>query len=157
MNFHIHNLTDHPQFIPTLSSWHQAQWGYLNPHRSEDDRAQEFQEHLRGQSIPVTFIALDGETLLGSASLLEHDLPSRIDLTPWLASVFVAPLHRQQGIGNALVARVEEEAQRLEINTLYLFTPDREEFYARRGWQTFERAMCSGEAITLMSLQLTGS
>jgi predicted N-acetyltransferase YhbS len=96
------------------------------------------------------------EGILGSASLIVHDMDTRPDLSPWLASVFVAPEHREQGIGTALVRRVIEEAQTLSVPNLYLFTtPDKRDFYARLGWKLLEHARYRGYQQVVMVLQFS--
>jgi N-acetylglutamate synthase-like GNAT family acetyltransferase len=147
-------LAQRPEVIETLAAWHQTQWGYLNPQRTLDERIEKFQRHLEAGDIPATFVAFDGEKLLGSASLVECDLKHRTDLTPWLASVYVAPEFRGHGVGNGVVQCVEDHARSLGVETLYLFTPDRAPFYARRGWRHFADDRLNDEAITLMSLEL---
>jgi GNAT superfamily N-acetyltransferase len=149
----IENLKLHPHLIPTLSEWHYAQWGHLHPGDSPANRASWFQKHLAGLPMPATFLALHEETLLGSASLIEYDMDERKDLTPWLASVFVAPEHRRCGVASALVGRVVEEAGRLGVDTLYLYTPDRESLYARLGWTPFERTEHRGQRIVIMTIE----
>jgi predicted N-acetyltransferase YhbS len=146
----LHYLADRPQHIPTLAAWHFAQWGELNPANDVAARSARFQTHLQKQAIPTTFVACEGDLLLGSASLVVSDLDIRPELTPWLASVFVAPAARNQGIGQLVVQRVMAEARDLGVPQLYLFTLDRELFYARLGWQLRERAIWRGREIAVM-------
>jgi predicted N-acetyltransferase YhbS len=153
----IENLNGHPDFIPTLAAWHHAQWGELNPAKTLETRITAIQKHLSGAPIPVTFVAVEGDEPLGSASLVEHDLPSRMDLMPWLASVYVVPGRRRRGIGGKLVRRVMEEAARLDVETLYLFTLDQERFYAELGWSLLEQTDYNGWPGALMSIRLSGS
>ncbi len=61
-----------------------------------------------------------------------------MDLTPWLAAVYVLPEFRRRGIGGQLVRAIEAAAIRLQLERLYLFTPDQEAFYARLGWSVLE-------------------
>ncbi|MBY0468358.1 MAG: GNAT family N-acetyltransferase, partial [Burkholderiaceae bacterium] len=56
-----------------------------------------------------------------------------------LRSVAVAPGLHKQGIGNELVTRLLEEAQRRNIKTLYLLTTTSTEYFARYGFQTTKR------------------
>ncbi len=148
-------LADHSHFIPTLSKWHHDQWSYLNPSRTIEDRVEELQLSASRQQIPITFVAFSGGVLLGSASLIAHDMDTRLDLSPWLASVYVAPRHRKKGFGSALVKRTVKEAKASAVETLYLFTPDREDFYARLGWSFLERTGYHGENVVIMSLRTT--
>ena len=150
----IDYLAEHLEFIPVLAKWHQEQWSHLNPSRSIADRIKELEQSASKNQVPITFVAISGGVLLGSASLVEHDMDSREDLSPWLASVYVAPPNREQGVGSSLVKYVVDEAQNLNIETLYLFTPDQQQFYARLGWSTLEHIEYRGEKETIMCLQL---
>jgi GNAT superfamily N-acetyltransferase len=79
-----------------------------------------------------------------------------LDLTPWLAGVFVAPEHRSHGIGAALVERVVQEARALGILRLYLYTSGSGALYLRLGWsvveRTFYRELWGEQEITIMEL-----
>ena len=154
MRVRIEHLAAHPGAIARLAVWHQAEWGFLHPGGTVDEVASELQGHLEPGRIPTSFVALvDGE-VVGSASLLEHDLPERPELGPWLASLYVAPAYRRQGIGAALAARMVEEAARLGVPTLYLFTFDREGYYARLGWRRLAPGLCHGHPVMVMARDL---
>ena len=73
-----------------------------------------------------------------------------MDLSPWLAGVFVSPEHRQHGIGSALVRRVAEDAWMLGVHRLYLYTPSVEKFYLRLGWSVVERTGYRGVDVVVM-------
>jgi GNAT superfamily N-acetyltransferase len=81
-----------------------------------------------------TFVLLDDNVPVGTASLVNNDLPSRPDLTPWLASVLVLPPFRGKGYSAPLVRRVEQAAI-LSTATLWLYTWSAESVYAKLGWQ----------------------
>ncbi len=147
-------LRERPISISQLAQWHYAQWSDLNPTSTVEYRIERMRAQLESQSIPQTFIALDGETLLGSASLVAADLPGHEELTPWLATVYVDPPHRNRGIGEALVKRVAAEARMLGYSEMYLFTPDRASFYARIGWDTVDQEDYNGIRVSVMRLRL---
>ena len=157
---HIDTLANHPGTIPTLARWHHKQWKHLNPDDSIEQRIARLQVHLGQEPIPTTFVALSsvegrGVKVVGSASLFPHDMDTHPELTPWLASVFVAPQHRGQGIGTALIRRVIQQARTLGISQLYLFTtPDKEGFYARLGWSLIERTNYRGYPQIVMVLRI---
>ncbi len=151
-SFQIEYLVNRPEYIPILAHWHYMEWSYLNPGDSVERRITRLQSHGGPGQIPMTFIALQGETLLGSASLIPHDMDTRMDLSPWLASVYVAPEFRRCGIGSALVGRVVGEARILGIHPLYLFTTDKESFYAGLGWSVVERTIYRGQQVTIMAI-----
>jgi GNAT superfamily N-acetyltransferase len=149
-------LAERSECIEQLARWHFAQWGPINPTSTVERRIERLRGHLEPGRVPQTFVAVDGDRLLGSASLVAADLPSRDDLSPWLASVYVDPPFRNRGVGAALVKRVAQEARSLDFPTLYLFTPDRAAFYANLGWQVVERDEWNGCEVTVMELKLNG-
>jgi GNAT superfamily N-acetyltransferase len=145
-------LADHREHIPRLAGWLHAQWGYLHENDSVERRAARLELRATRGGVPVTFVAVDGETLLGSASLVDDDLETRPELTPWLASVYVAPEHRGRGVASALVQRVVEEARGSGVDRLYLWTTDQERLYARLGWEPVERMPFQDEDIVVMTI-----
>lgn len=153
---HIVDLRDAPQHIPQLAAWHHEQWSYLNPGQSLAHRVDGLRDHLRPAPLPRTFVAVEphGQPM-GSASLVAHDMDTHPELTPWLASVFVAPIHRRKGIGAALVRAVMEAAREAGIETLYLFTPDQASFYRSLGWRTVATEPYRGDEVTLMQFAPT--
>jgi len=152
----IEYLKDHEDFIPTLAQWHYRQWSYLHENDSIERRIKRLRQRLGGGRIPTTFVAVEGDILLGSASLIVSDMDIRPELTPWLASVFVAPEHRNQGVASALVKRVIEQARALKVKTFYLFTTDKESLYARLGWKVRERTRYRGEQVVIMEFRFKG-
>jgi GNAT superfamily N-acetyltransferase len=133
-SFNVINLKAEPQYIPILADWHHHEWASLNPGQTVDQRIESMQAYLSDDLIPSTFIA-KGTHLMGSAAIIESDMDNRPELTPWLASVFVAKEFRNRGVGSRLVKHVMDEARKAVIKELYLFTPDRVSFYERLGWR----------------------
>ncbi len=153
--FRIEHLADHAAAIPTLARWHFAQWGRKSSTRSVESAAARLRGHLRRDAIPLTLVALAGEAPLGSAALVCQDMKdARPELGPWLADVFVDPDRRGRGIASALVAALVAKARALGVETLHLYTPDRERLYARFGFVVRERIDYRGERVALMSLEL---
>lgn len=150
LNVRFAYLARHRTYIPTLAAWHHAEWSHLYP----GETLEAFREHLehsaQTEAIPLTIIALVEGKLAGSASLIEHDLDSRPELSPWLANVYVAPPFRRHGLGTLLIERIQRAAARLGVKTLYLFTENQAPFYARLGWRTLSQEQSHGAAITIM-------
>jgi N-acetylglutamate synthase-like GNAT family acetyltransferase len=90
---------------------------------------------MNRDKLPIAWVAHANGQLLGTAALRVHDLDGREDLTPWLGGVFVCSPFCRLGIGAALCATVEAEARSQEIETLYLFTLDKQAWYSRLGWR----------------------
>jgi N-acetylglutamate synthase-like GNAT family acetyltransferase len=146
----IDHLAKHPHLVPTLAQWVKGEWGHLCPDVAYEEYVSNFQRQAAHDRIPETFVALEGDALLGTASIIEHDMSTRMELSPWMASVYVAPEFRNKGVGSALVRTVMQEAGRLGLQRLYLITPDKVGFYSRLGWQVLETAAYRGENVTIM-------
>jgi GNAT superfamily N-acetyltransferase len=138
LNMLISYLADYPQYLPTVAGWIFDEWGWEMPGSTLENIQAEFSLHLNRDRIPLTMLALADGQPAGTASIFLHDMDSRMDLTPWLAGVYVVPEFRRQGVGSQLVRAIEAAATRLQLGRLYLFTPDQEAFYARLGWSVLE-------------------
>jgi N-acetylglutamate synthase-like GNAT family acetyltransferase len=130
----ISYLIDHPEYVPQLAQWLFEQWDSILGEKNPETRIRKLQAHMNRDRLPIAWVAHADGQLLGTAALRVHDLEGREDLTPWLGGVFVRPDFRRRGIGAALCATVEEEARSRGIQTLYLFTLDKQAWYSRLGW-----------------------
>jgi predicted N-acetyltransferase YhbS len=152
----IEPLADHEHLARTLARWHADEWSDLVPSWSYETLLAELAAHTRRDTIPLTLVALEGAELLGSASLLVDDLPGWEHLTPWLASVFVAPAARGRGVGTRLVTEAAGTAQRLGVERLHLFTAGQADFYRRLGWRDLARTRLGDHPVEVLSLDLKG-
>jgi GNAT superfamily N-acetyltransferase len=150
----IDYLADHQDAIPTLAEWHHHQFRHLSPGSTVERCGSRLRAQPGRRQIPTTVVALADGQPLGSASLVAHDMAIRPELSPWLATVFVAPEYRRQGIGASLVRRIVEEAAALGAERLYLYTPDKEGFYSRRGWRTVERVDYRDHHVAVMAYDI---
>jgi GNAT superfamily N-acetyltransferase len=143
-------LQHRPDAIPTCARWAFDTWGGGQA-ADAAALAQRWRQDLAAPGLPLRWVALDGDTVLGMAALLADDLPARPDLFPWLGDVFTAPAARGRGVASALVHHVEAEAAALGHRRLYLFTDAAESLYARLGWHALgpDRGP-RGETVTVM-------
>jgi len=146
----IELLVDHPGTIPMLAKWEQVEWGHLMPDVTLDDLSAAFQRRANRDSVPLTVVGFIDDQLVGTASLVANDMSTHKQLSPWLGVVYVAPDHRRQGYGSELVEAIKVHAQNLNLESIYLFTPDQMPFYARLGWRVHETVAYRGEKVTIM-------
>lgn len=148
-------LADHPDLVEAVTSWQQAEFGYLTPAMTREDRAERLRRSLQKDALPMAFVALSADgSLLGSAGLLATTI-THTHLSPWLSSVYVPAEARGRGIASALSLHAVGAAARLGYERVYLFTPRSEALYARIGWRTFDRIEHRGVALTLMERPTT--
>ncbi len=152
----ITDLINEQGVVGTLAEWHHAEWSNLNPGQSVQKRIEKMQAYLAGHTIPKMFVCKDDEILLGSAAIVSNDMDTRMDLSPWLASVYVNPEYRKKGIGTELVKHVTEYARSAGFKNLYLFTPDQEKFYRGLGWLSISKEIYREQSVTVMQIKLLG-
>jgi GNAT superfamily N-acetyltransferase len=86
----------------------------------------------------------------GCCLFVREEIDAKHDLTPWLASLYVAPAFRKRGVGGALVRAIEQHGRGAGCRALHLYTVSAESFYAKLGWITRERFDWHGEPMILM-------
>lgn len=147
----IEHLMDCEEHLAAVANWQQAEFGYLNPSVTIEQREGRLRESLQREGLPLTIVAISEEGQpIGAASILPKTI-THPHLTPWLSTVVVPPESRGKGLASALSLRAVSEAARLGFKTLHLFTPRNESLYKRLGWETFERSNHNGLPIAIMS------
>ena len=130
----IDYLSEHPEYVQELAQWLFKEWDSILGEGNPEARIKKLKAHMNRDELPIAWVAHANGQLLGTASLRVHDLEGSEDLTPWLGGVFVGSPFRRRGIGAALCTTVEDAARTRGIQTLYLFTLDKQAWYSRQGW-----------------------
>jgi len=155
-NITIDFLKNHPQHIERLVQiWHEGIARTWLPDVCVNRVQEKLHEHLNDQSLPLTFIALDGEIPVGMCSLREND-GIRPELMPWLGSLVVDPVYQNQGIGKILIDATKDKAKLLGFSKLYLFAfdPTIPDYYERLGWSKIGMDEFKGHTVTVMEITL---
>ena len=152
----IRLLADVPAAIPALAEWFHAEWHHYDGRSIAETEAQ-LRDYLNRDSLPITFLALSDSAVIGTVSLDTSDLPYYDHLSPWLASLYVLPSRRCEGIGRALIEHLVTFALERGISPIYLWTPVSTRLYEGCGWQLLCCDVYSGRPITLMRLALDRS
>lgn len=146
----IRHLGDCPKVIPQIAGWLFDEWGRFVPGASVERGVARLGERIHKDRIPLTLVAMDGEAVIGTVSVIDCDMETRPDLSPWLASLFVAPEHRRLGIGSALMEAAVQETKRLGTETLFLFTNTSEALYVKRGWEKMDACNYGSRDVVIM-------
>ncbi|MBW8367128.1 MAG: GNAT family N-acetyltransferase [Arenimonas sp.] len=146
-------LAEVPGHADTLARWHHATWGHLYTDWTLDVATEELLDHATRRSIPTTLVAMRGDVLLGSVSLVLEDAPELRDQgDAWMASLYVVPEARGQGLGVRLAKELVALAAQQQVERLWLFTPEHAPFYARLGWRPQGSAKLHGVPVHLMDI-----
>lgn len=127
----IQYLIDRPaDDVAVVAGWFMQQWG---PENVEAWLPLIGGMLTRG-ALPTTFVAVDNDRVIGTASLVSAGQEGLPEYSPWLASVHVPPGEQGRGVCAALIRRVEAEARALGFPRLYFQTPGGVEPYQQLGW-----------------------
>lgn len=124
-------LYDAPQHAEQVTEWLWREFGDALPRAFV---ASIIEHSQTPGNLPLTFLLVEGETLLGTVGLWRCDLISRQDLFPWLAALYVDESARGQGLARKLQQHVIETARAMGFTELHLYSACRD-FYERFGWQ----------------------
>lgn len=148
----IESIADHLELVDLIAHWHFAEWGHLDPSATLEGWTEGLRGRIRRDQIPTTYVALDENEPLGSVTLVEHDMLTRPDLSPWLAGVYVTPERRHQDIGSLLVRHVVHQVAQMGVKRLYLYTHAACGFYEKLGWRFLEEDVYEGQTVTIMMM-----
>jgi predicted N-acetyltransferase YhbS len=138
----IEQLANRSDLLSVVAGWLYHEWWQDIEDASLSTLTDLLRTHLVPDQIPMTLVALLGAQPVGTATLLAHDVGTEQwpQLSPWMAAVYVAPAYRRRGVGARLVDATVAGARAMGTDVLYLLTTEREDFYARLGWQVLDRA-----------------
>ncbi|MDQ6809390.1 MAG: GNAT family N-acetyltransferase [Verrucomicrobiota bacterium] len=150
----IHYLAEYPHYADELAGFSYAEWPATYELRGESlsDVVRSYRERARIDSLPLALVALASGVLIGTVSLKHHDLEILPGLTPWLGGLFVVPEWRKRGVASQLMQRAINEARRLDLERLFLWTSSAEALYLRLGWRSVERIDYGGKQIVVMRI-----
>ncbi|MBK5534157.1 GNAT family N-acetyltransferase [Pseudomonas sp. TH08] len=146
----IEYLCDHPELIEELAELNFKEWGEFRPGDTLEARTERMRAACGKGAIPSVVVAIEKGTLLGGALLIDSDMKTRPELTPWLAGVYVKTEQRGRGVASQLVKRIVEEAAALGVPQLYLYTDAAQSLYARLGWEVIEDVVYEDLPVTVM-------
>lgn len=138
-DFTISDLRQRPDFCDTVADRIWRAWWQPHGHPL-DHVTTRLRENLTATPIPFALVAHEGDTFLGTASVIASDLEERPLLTPWVAAVWVDEDARKRGVGAALVNRATRDCFALGVRRAYLCArPAMTGFYQGLGWTLIER------------------
>ncbi len=139
----IELLADHPEAIPILKEWFEREWepyyGPAGPGNAQED----LRDSCNRDELPVALVAIYEGEVCGTAALKAESVSTHKHLTPWLAALLVAPAFRRRGVGEQLIAAIEEKASQLGYKCIYVGTGEGsgtpESLLRNRGWKFVEK------------------
>ncbi len=127
-------LSQFKEYESQVISWLWKEWGNEKNYKRYEMIIQHSQDP---DNLPQTFVALEEGKVVGTVGLWRCDLMSRQDLFPWLASLYVDPAYRSQGIGKKLQNFIINYCKDQNYDKVYLYT-DLVDYYETTGWELMD-------------------
>lgn len=131
----IDYLCNRKEYINVVSKWVFDEFVVGSGSKSSIEDLIEFFSSTSVDDYPITFVAYNESGCLGAISMFENDLKTQNELKPWLASLYVAPQNRNQGVAEELIKSVIQKTEELGYSELYLRTEHTSTYYKKRGWE----------------------
>ncbi len=151
-------LKDYPQHLNTVATYRFNEWASLKGFTYEEV-VESMREHLNDEKLPLCYVGLVHKEPIGMVCIRKEDLEGEdIRMTPWLASLYVAPRYRKLGYGRKFISVVEEKVKQMGFDKLYLFTidPTLPAWYIELGFQLIKVLNYNGYPSTVMYKTLKG-
>lgn len=129
-------VREQPRFADPAVAFLQRAWGNEHNKTMYDDCVRHCLDSP--SSLPQWYLLLDRETPAGCAGLIPNDFISRMDLRPWICSLYVAPCCRGREHGRLLLEKTKADARGLGFRQVYLCT-DLAGYYERYGFTALGR------------------
>lgn len=136
---HVVSSSVAPSHVRRLREWLIAEWGEVNPFKSQSDGT---------LVVPLPLLGIEGQELVGGLMFSGFRKPGGDALGLWINALFVAPEHRRKGIASQLIRAAEAEAFRTGERELFALT-NIPKLYENLGWQRVES---SNEGIVLRAV-----
>lgn len=134
-NYRVINIKDIIGRFDEAVDYYYSKWGREGNYDFFYDAMRHSSNSESG--LPRFYVLLKGNQIIGCCGLVINDFISRHDLMPWLGGVFIERNERGHNLSNFMMQRVEEDAQKIGFNKVYL-TTDHDGFYEKYGWQRME-------------------
>jgi GNAT superfamily N-acetyltransferase len=129
---HIINIRDYPAYLERAIAYFQSKWADENSAMVYEDC---ISWSLKTENpLPIWYLLLEDEQIVGCAGLVTNDFISRMDLWPWLVALYIEEDLRGNAYGSLLIERIKKDAAKAGYKRVYLST-DHIGYYEKYGFQ----------------------
>ena len=130
MSISIINVREQPTYKDRAIAYFQSAWSGV-PKMIYDDC---ITRSLDTESpLPIWYLLMDGETIIGCVGLIANDFISWMDAWPWLCALYIDEAHRGQNLGALLIEQLKQDTAAAGFHHLYLCT-DHVGYYEKHGF-----------------------
>lgn len=158
-SIHLDLLKNCPHAISTLAQWVYEEWRLYDTSLTKEKMIRAFTTRLNDDKIPLTFVALKNDILIGTISLKKETASEFSDFpenSVWIGSFHILPAERNQGLGHELLQLAQTIARQFGHENLYFYTSNSANvnWYLKRGACIIEERPFRNHRITIMKIPL---
>jgi len=116
----IVNVRENPEYKEQAITYIQSKWGNRRNKKVYEDCISHSIDTKN--PLPIWYLFMDSEKIIGCAGLITNDFISRMDLYPWLCALFIDKKYRGQNLGNLLISQIKDDVAKIGLDKLYLCT-----------------------------------
>jgi N-acetylglutamate synthase-like GNAT family acetyltransferase len=154
-NISLHPVSEFPELAKIPLQWSIDLWGEGKPEFSAEDWKIFYNKASQGNydswdpsgtDQELIFLAIKEEQVIGAIALCDFDdLEEFRHFKPWIAAFIVDPNLRGSGLGSEILKLMEEQVLSFGIETIYLWSENRNDFYKGRGYQSIDKLHRPGD------------
>jgi len=114
------NLREQKQYKEKAISYFQKIWANDGSKAVYEDCIS--RSLLTESSLPIWYLLLDEDEIIGCVGLITNDFISSMDLWPWLAALYVEEEYRGNNYAKLLIEAVKMDTKKAGFSKLYLAT-----------------------------------
>ncbi|ABR47620.1 GCN5-related N-acetyltransferase [Alkaliphilus metalliredigens QYMF] len=126
------SVKKYPEYKDIAIKYFQSKWANKNSMKVYDDCITNC--ITTSNSLPQWYLLIDNDKVIGCAGLITNDFISRMDLYPWVCSIYIEEKYRGNAYGSILLEQAKIDAKEGGFSHLYLCT-NHIEYYERYGFQ----------------------
>ena len=125
------NVREHPEYKDRAVAYFQSKWANESSMMVYEDCI--LHSLTAENPLPVWYLLLDGEKIIGCVGLITNDFISRMDLWPWLCALYIEEDYRGNAYGSLLIAEIQKDTAKMGMKSVYLAT-DHVGYYEKYGF-----------------------
>ena len=135
----IISIRQEPDYKKIAAKYIHSKWGNETNYQLYEDSI--FNCASTNESVPYWYLLEEDHQIVGCIGLIDHDFINRIDLSPWLCSLYIEKSHRGKSLGVLLIEQVKKDAAKKGFKKVYLCT-EMNNFYEKYGFHYIGDGFC---------------
>jgi len=146
-------LADYPEALSVITAGYEAEWEFWYGSGGKGNAKSDLLERSQRRALPLSLVAKRGGCFVGAIAIAANAISLRPELTPCVIGLWVAPAHRECGIGTALLNAAIVKAAELGFGIVYSATTTEQSLFMRAGWKKIDKKMLRGEAFSIFAAE----